>query len=133
MRVETTSGKVYKIQFVHSSHDFNTTAPMAPGGLRQFVDNLARSVRRRVTFCDISSVEAFAGDGMGNPDNIIYTSLAQGFTLCYYKDQFEKKTGRVFALDRALLNSELSHDEEDEIWEACGFSFYDRPSQHGGH
>jgi hypothetical protein len=112
MRITTSSGD-YKIQFVHSSHGFETIKPVTPGGLRQFIDNLACSLRRRVSFCDISRVEPADGVNVESP---VYVSIAQGFAICYHKDQFDKKTGRAFSLDRALLNTELTEAEQDEVW-----------------
>ena len=130
MKVSVSDGRAFKLQFVHSSHEFTSVKPVTPGGLRQFVDNLALSLRRRVSFADISLVEP---DGVvdGKP-TFKYTSIGQGFALCYYKDQFEKKTGRCYALDRALLVSGLDDQTQTELWEAVWGDYPPaRPSVYG--
>jgi hypothetical protein len=130
MKVTTSSGRTYKVQFVHSSAPEHADRPATPGGLRQFVDNLAASLLRRVTFADISLVEPVPNEKEADSGpSFKYTSLGQGFAVCHHTDQFQKKTGRAYALDRALLNvrldlcdsSDLSYlplVEQDEIWEA---------------
>lgn len=114
MKIALDNGDMYKVQFVHSSHEYVSRKPASPGGLRQFVDNLALSLRRRVSLCDISKVTADAVID-GKP-TYAYTSLSQGFAVCHWKDQFSKLIGRAAAFDRALSNSELPWEVQDDIW-----------------
>lgn len=115
MQVTLKNGRRLKVQFVHSSHDFVTHEAIA-GGLRQFVDNLARSLSRRVTLCDIADVT----DGPV-VDTKQYTSLAQGFAVCYYKDNYVKLAGRSLALARAVSNlyaaNALTEEEGTEFFD----------------
>ncbi len=137
MKVSASSGREYKVQFVHSSHDFTESEkPVTPGGLRQFVDNLALSLRRRVSFADISLVE-HGNNYAEDTKDVVYTSLGQGFALCHHTDQFHKKTGRAYAFDRALMNvringEPLTYAEQDELWAAIwGETPPSRPSEFG--
>lgn len=99
MTITLKSGRVLKVQFVHSSPDLNAPKLATPGGLRQFVDNLSRSLNRRVTLCDISDV--LPGDAT---TTTTYEAIGQGFAVCYYKDTFQKVLGRGIALLRAINN-----------------------------
>ena len=116
MDFTSASGKTYRVQFVHSAHDLKHRVSGQPGGLRQLTDNLALSLRRRVTLCEISEVtlDPVLVDSQGRPVRVA-TPLAQGFALCHYHDQFVKATGRAYSLDRALKVSGLDEDTKAEI------------------
>jgi hypothetical protein len=99
--------KTYRVQFVHSSHDGSINRDATPGGLRQLVDNISISLRRRVTLCEISEVQFGAlltSDPASKTPNV-YVPVSQGIAVCYKGDQFKKVAGRAFALDRALTNA----------------------------
>jgi len=125
MFVSVSDGRKFKVQFVHSSHD-GKRAVASPGGLRQFVDNLAASLNRRVSFCEISEIDTKVVNGEPVTG---FVALSQGFALCHHKDQFNKRTGRAYCLDRALLNSGLSYLAQDEIWDALFGNQVPRPCE----
>lgn len=125
MLVKLSNGKTIRIQFVHSSHSGFPVENPTPGGLRQLVDNIAFSLDRRITLCEIAEVK----DGeflTSDPESQVprqYVPLAQGIAVCYKKDQFKKLAGRSIALIRALANAELSGPVADlgwteEVWQA---------------
>lgn len=118
----STDGHTYRIQFVHSAHDLKYRLQGTPGGLRQFVDNLALSLRRRVTFCEISRAEE-ALLTKDAPVTTVWTPIAQGFALCHFHDQFVKREGRGYALKRALRVSGLSVEGQAELAYECGFDW----------
>ena len=112
VRVGDTS---YRVQFVHSAHDLkNSRGYDNPGGVRQFVDNLASSLRRRVSFAEVSRIEEVRASKRSAPETS-YVPLAQGFAVCHHTDQFEKEYGRNQALVRALKLSRLPRDVQDGI------------------
>lgn len=121
MDFTATSGKTYRVQFVHSAHDLKQRLQGQPGGLRQFTDNLALSLRRRVTLCEISevTVDPALVTEQGRPVRVA-TPLAQGFSLCHYHDQFVKATGRDYALIRALKVSGLDEATKNELFVEFG-------------
>jgi len=104
MLVKLSNGKALRVQFVHASHNGLQLQEPTPGGLRQLVDNLALSLDRRLTLCEIS--EVVEGEFLtSDPDSKTprtYKPLAQGVALCYKKDQFKKLVGRSIALYRAV-------------------------------
>jgi len=126
MLVKLSNGKALRVQFVHASHNGLQLQEPTPGGLRQLVDNLALSLDRRLTLCEIS--EVVEGEFLtSDPDSKTprtYKPLAQGVALCYKKDQFKKLVGRSIALYRAVTALQASGyvDGEDylveqEIWD----------------
>lgn len=121
MDYTASNGKTYRVQFVHSAHNLKQRVQGQPGGLRQLTDNLALSLRRRVTVCELSEVttDPTLQTEQGLPVRLA-TPLAQGFALCHYHDQFVKATGRGYALARALDQSGLDEALADEIAEAFG-------------
>jgi hypothetical protein len=120
MTVTTTNGKTYRIQFVHSPHDVKHLRQGTPGGLRQIVDNLALSLRRRVTLCELA---IWTGEEhvTGTDDNgavrwsRVFEVIAQGFAICHYFDQFNKSVGREQSLSRALKVSGLDRLTQEEL------------------
>lgn len=42
--------------------------------------------------------------------------VAEGYSLCSHKDQFNKKTGKKLALRRALENAQFTREQRYEIW-----------------
>ena len=133
MIVTTSNGKVYRIQFVHSPHDLKHLHPGTPGGLRQFVDNLALSLRRRVTLCEIAvwtgeeklneqSLAELAEEGVERWSRV-FEPISQGFAICHYIDQFNKAQGRARALDRALhvcgLDKAIQNELADTYCSLC--------------
>lgn len=122
------NGKTYKIQFVHSSHDGLTQQNATPGGLRQFIDNLAASLNRRVSFaelCEVTDSEPVENGEISR----IFTPISQGFTVCNREDQFKKSEGRRWALDRVLMLSGLKYDVQTELWNASWSVPTERPSE----
>lgn len=123
MRVATINGSVYRIQFVHSAHDAKNPVEGLPGSLRQIVDNLATSLRRRVTLCEIGQEGAgLAYDpttGTHVP-GVVVMPLAYGFSVCHYFDQFVKAEGRSRSFHRALKNSKLDKGTREELLLALG-------------
>ena len=120
MFVTLASGRELSIQFVHSSHDFKTQDSARPGGLRQITDNLARSLRRRVSLCEIADVtveDATEQTGVAGSTTTSFVPIAQGFGVCHWIDQFDKLSGRAYSLDRALEVSGLTHEEQEEVWQ----------------
>lgn len=109
----------FRVQFVHSAHDQRTSrnAVASPGGLRQFVDNLAASLRRRVTLAEIARVERIpvGGDGDVRPS---FVPLSQGFAVCHFIDQFNKAHGRERAFLRALSALNAPASVKDTLSEA---------------
>lgn len=125
MTFTTSDGRNFRIQFVHSAHDLRYRNEGTPGGLRQLVDNLAASLRRRVTLCEISLVTltgAVDGDGRALTQA---TPLAQGFALCHYHDQFVKRLGRGYSLARALSLGDFDVQTAAEIADFCDFEYED--------
>lgn len=124
MDYTASNGKTYRVQFVHSAHDLKHRHQGDPGGLRQITDNLALSLRRRVTLCEVSEVTV---DPQYLDHNLrplkVATPLAQGFALCHFHDQFVKETGRLYALERALKFSGLDEQTCEEIAHFCGFCY----------
>lgn len=118
MKVELKDGTLIRIQYVHSAHDPKNPVIGVPGGLRQVVDDLAASLRRRVTLCEISYAD-FALDTPpeGVEAKLAYVPLGYGFSVCHYFDQFVKSEGRARSLDRAVRASGLSKDVQAEILE----------------
>jgi len=127
METVARSGRQFRVQFVHSAHDINHRLGGEPGGLRQFVDNLALSLHRRVTLCEISLVEEAPALTTDTEPQKVITALGQGFALCHHKDQFIKRVGRAYALKRGLHNIsdtfDLYEDEAEDICLACGTSW----------
>ena len=117
-----TNGRVFRVQFVHSAHDIKHRLSGEPGGLRQLTDNLALSLRRRVTLCELSEVVTDTNlVGSDGAPVVHVVPLGQGFALCHYHDQFVKATGRAYALGRAAKAAGLDEDTATEIFEFCGF------------
>jgi hypothetical protein len=133
MRVVTSDNFAYRVQFVHSAHDPKHLVVGVPGGLRQLVDNLAASFRRRVTMCEIAFetvkdvADEFEGTYRARPEGVDpaqvrqFTPIAQGFAKCHRIDQFVKYIGRGRSLKRALRVSGLDAQTQQELAEACDF------------
>ena len=118
MFVQLESGREFKVQFVHSSRGIKKAKhDVPPGGLRQFIDNLARSFKRRVTFCELSEVVTEPKNGR------LHVPIAQGFTKCSYEDQFDRTEGRAYAFSRALDTSHLTTPEKRELAELVGYDY----------
>jgi hypothetical protein len=112
MRYTAGDGVTYAVTFVHSAHDIKHTLPGAPGGLRQIVDGLAKSLRRRVTLCEIARLDQTETLDPLTTDFIpTFTTvpLSYGFSVCHYFDQFVKAQGRARAFERALRASKLDN------------------------
>ena len=120
MRITATTGATYRIQFVHSPHNMKSLHIGMPGGLRQFVDNLALSLRRRVTLCEIALASNPHVDEQGRLVHD-YMPIAQGFAICHYYDQFVKAIGRQKAFLRAVKHSSLSKQAREELTTAMGY------------
>lgn len=122
MIVKLSGDKTVRVQFVHSAHDLNTSHAAAnPGGLRQFVDNLARSLRRRVTLAEIALMDVVPGATKRSEPVTTFLPLAQGFAVCHHTDNFVKEEGRGRALLRALKVSGLSASDQELIAYEAGF------------
>jgi hypothetical protein len=125
MRVTTSDGTTYQVAFVHSAHDIKHPLPGRPGGLRQIVDGLAKSLRRRVTLCEISVADAApevtTSDVTPEDVKLTFTPLSYGFSVCHYFDQFVKAEGRARAFDRALRSSGLDATTKDELAVTLGY------------
>jgi hypothetical protein len=119
-------GRVFRVQFVHSAHDQHQRIAGTPGSHRQLVDNIAASLHRRVTLCEVSEVQLdpVTKHEDGTPVKQV-TPLAQGLALCHHNDQFVKRVGRAYALVRALALSGLEDEVCVEIAEFCGFDLGD--------
>jgi hypothetical protein len=131
MDITVSNGKTYRVQFVHSGHAVDRYNQGAPGSRRQFVDNMSLSLRRRVSLCEISVLtnrnprfeyNPLTNEVRQNTNVKSFDALSQGFALCHYNDQFDKKTGRKIALRRALKQSVLSVETRTDLAEACGFT-----------
>lgn len=106
--------KTYRVQFVHAAPTPYYDA--RPGSLRFIVEHLAASLGRRVTLCEISEVtyNPLIKDDLGRPARE-FTPVAQGWAVCHYKDQFNKREGRMLSLHRALKATMFSYDDCDLI------------------
>lgn len=115
MNIDVSANRTLRVVFCHSSHDKSFSPHANPGGLRDQVDCLAYSTRRRVTLCEISEVTC---DVMGAPT---VTPLVTGIALCHYTDQFVKLRGRAISLKRAMACGKhrgvLNVRDEDAIWD----------------
>lgn len=120
MITQVSDGTRYRIQFVHSGHDLTVARDANPGGLRQTIDNLAKSIRRRVSFAEIARVEMIQETKRG-PQVQSFVPLSQGFSICYHGDAFVKSTGRGRAFYRALKQSGLDKSVQSELAVALGF------------
>ena len=124
MRVATSSGPVYRVQFVHSAHDPKHPVEGQPGGLRQIVDNLATSMRRRVSLCEIGVETAglVYDEAKGTlVPGVVTMPLSYGFSVCHYFDQFVKAEGRARSFERALHTVKLDKTTKEELSLALGF------------
>jgi hypothetical protein len=123
----------FRVQFVHSARDLKTSrASDNPGGLRQLVDNLAKSLHRRVTFAEVADiVETTTAAKNKHVDKFVesvLTPVAQGFAVCHHLDNFVKRVGRARALYRALRigqqDATINASEADAISAAAGFGTF---------
>lgn len=110
----------YRVQFVHSSHNPKEAAKTAhPGGLRQYIDNLARSLQRRVSFAEVSLLVSEPNPESTRrnplPDLEIAQPVSQGFAVCHNADTFVKNEGRDIALQRAIDLSGLPKDVKNAL------------------
>ena len=127
MRITASDGTQYRVQFVHSAHDPKHPIVGIPGGLRQMIDHLAASLRRRVTLCEISLV---TGATQVSPETgedyvaIQHTPVAYGFSVCHYFDQFVKAEGRLLSFERALKVSGLDEQTKADFEAALGYEDY---------
>ena len=118
MKITASNGTQYRVQFVHSAHDPKHPVEGVPGGLRQMVDHLAASLRRRVTLCEISVI---AGSTQVSPETgedyvaIQFSPVAYGFSVCHYFDQFVKAEGRLLSFERALKVSGLGEQIKADL------------------
>lgn len=123
MKIQTLDGTLYRVQFVHSAHDPKSPREATPGGLRQMADHLAKSLRRRVTLCEVSMLSADydTDPETGEPRSTFTTvPLGYGFSICHYFDQFVKAEGRARSLTRALKAADLPREVREELLELCG-------------
>ena len=130
MRFTSVDGTKYRAQFVHSAHDLKHPLPTHPGSLRQVVDDLARSLRRRVTLCEISedvpeTVELSGGVEPEQGVTITGRPIAYGFAVCHYWDQFVKAEGRRRSFARALRFSGLPEDVKLGLTASLGYTSED--------
>jgi hypothetical protein len=129
MKITTADGTTYRVQFVHSAHDPKHPIQGVPGGLRQIVDHLARSLRRRVTLCEIAVLNPELSTDPETQEQrttFTVTPVGYGFSICHYFDQFVKAEGRRRAFVRALKSSGLSPDVRSEVSELVGLDgFYE--------
>ena len=114
MFVKLSDGRDVRVQFVHSSHDLENIDHNVPGTLRQLVDYLSHSLRRRVSYAEIARVDLVTVDADGAPVRD-FLPEAQGFALCHWKDQFNRRTGREIALFRALLVWNASDEDKNLV------------------
>lgn len=125
----TVGTREFRVQYVYSARDIKTSRALeVPGTLRQFVDNLAASIRRRVALAEISRVERIEGlDPISNLPIVSYVPVAQGFAICHWQDNFSKVEARGRALYRALklAKTDLTAEEKDGIAGAAEFGDYE--------
>lgn len=117
MRIARADGIVFRVQFVHSAHDPKHPIAGAPGGLRQIVDDLAVSLRRRVTLCEVSvevpeTVQAEDGS-VGVQLTVV--PLGYGYSVCHYFDQFVKAEGRKRSFERAAKAARLDAGTKNDL------------------
>lgn len=127
MRFTSADGIQYRAQFVHSAHDLKHPLPSHPGSLRQVVDDLARSLRRRVTLCEISEdvpvqVELSGGAEPEQGVQVTGRPLGYGFAVCHFWDQFVKAEGRRRSFFRALRASRLPREVKDGLTASLGYT-----------
>ena len=115
------NGDRFEVVIVHSSHDVKNSED-EPGGYRQLVNSLARSLHRRVTFAeviahppDIAEAPVLGLYKLIYPEIFESLPLGQGWALCNLGDTFTKKFGRELAVLRALRISRLSREERNEL------------------
>lgn len=128
MKIQSLDGTLYRVQFVHSAHDPKHPVQGVPGGLRQIVDHLAKSLRRRVTLCEVSVLNPEADTDPETQEprtTFVATPVGYGFSICHYFDQFVKAEGRRRAFVRALKASGLSDELRAELAELVGLSEFD--------
>lgn len=116
----TVGEEKFRVQFVHSARELKTSrAAEHPGGLRQLVDNLAKSLRRRVSFAEVALVETIKVTKKETAESFV--PLGQGYAVCHHTDNFVKKDGRGRALYRALKSFPFPGEVKDVISIAAGF------------
>lgn len=125
MRITVSDGTQYRVQFVHSAHDPKHPVVGTPGGLRQIVDHLALSLRRRITLCEISVISGTTAISPETGEEYVaiqHTPVAYGYSICHYFDQFVKAVGRASAFQRALKVSGLDEQTKAELEDAVGLT-----------
>lgn len=114
-------GRRLAIDFVHANPRERLFQPsqheIRPGSYRHIVDDVARSLHRRISMCIISEVAGGSTDTSITP--ITFTPLAYGVAVCHWIDNFKKVAARSHGLERALENLILSNPEFDTM------EFYD--------
>lgn len=121
--IAAVDGQAYRVSFVHSAHDLKTSrANENPGGFRQVADHLALSLRRRVSIACIERIETVPGATKRSDPVTVYVPVGLGFAVCHHTDQFVKSFGRGLSLLKALRNSGLPKDVQNDIAGAQGYN-----------
>ena len=118
MNVQVRDGREFKVRIVHGAPE--TALNAAPGSLRQVVEDLGFSLQRRCTLVEIGEADELSvvtDDDTGALVRVTNT-VAYGFAVCYKKDQYNRRTGRLLALFRALLRLNESDEVKDDICRA---------------
>ena len=124
MKITASDGTQYRVQFVHSAHDPKHPVLGVPGGLRQMVDHLAASLRRRITLCEISVISGTTQVSAETGEDYVaiqFSPVAYGYSVCHYFDQFVKAVGRGSAFERALRVSGLDDQTKLDLIAGLGY------------
>jgi hypothetical protein len=137
MSLVNVGDRTYRVLFIHSGHDLKQDrGTQNPGGYRHFIDDVAKSLNRRVTLAEISLMQAVEGSDYLDQPIIDFVPVAYGIAVCHYTDTFVREDGRGLALLRALRNAKRVFNTEtrDAIIESTGFgSFITLKQRYGGH
>lgn len=111
MKVQLEDGREFRVTFVHSSvKPAPAAAFVASGSVRQFVENIAYILRRRVTLCQISQILPTEFDPFLTGAATTDVPCGQGLSVCHWRDNFNKKIGRDESFKRALACAKLDED-----------------------
>jgi hypothetical protein len=132
MQLTTRTGRILKVDFIHSSPiaaDGTVLTRPNVGEVRIHVDAASQQLGRRLSVCEIIELR-YPGGYFPNStqvnygDNAEYRVLAQGVSICHPKDAFCKATGRKISLTAALAlasaatlgDAALSRDDRADVW-----------------